>query len=67
MKTTKREAKKLLAIEADAELARFFGINNRQAVSQWPDDKPIPALRQYQLRELRPDLFGPPTTDKQAA
>lgn len=24
-----------------------------QAVSQWPDDEPIPPLREYQVRELQ--------------
>lgn len=28
----------------------------RGAISQWPDDGEIPLLREYQLRELVPDI-----------
>lgn len=31
-------------------IATFLGIKH-QAVYSWPMDKPIPALRQYQLRD----------------
>lgn len=37
-------------------IADIFGIVE-QAVQLWKDDKPIPQLRVYQLREKRPDLF----------
>ncbi len=40
----------------DADVARFFGVT-AGAVSQWPDDAPLPAGRQWQARALRPDLF----------
>lgn len=67
MDMTKREVKKALGIESDAELARFFGIG-RWAVGQWPADDPIPSGRQWQARALRPDLFGPqPAKRKRAA
>lgn len=56
MDMTKASVKAALGIKTEAELARFFDIR-RQAVYQWKDDRPIPALRQYELREKRPDLF----------
>ena len=59
MNWTKQQVKGALGIESDAELARFFGIRNRQAVNQWPAKQPIPAARQWQLALLRPDVFGP--------
>jgi len=39
-----------------AEVARFYGITDA-AVSAWSDDKPIPELREVQLRLRRPDVF----------
>nr|WP_240908386.1 MULTISPECIES: Cro/CI family transcriptional regulator [Stenotrophomonas] len=45
-----------MGFRTDAELARFFGIS-RSAVSQWPRDFPIPALRQYILHQRYPNLF----------
>ncbi|WP_162208493.1 helix-turn-helix domain-containing protein [Xanthomonas sp. NCPPB 1128] len=60
---TKQAVKKALKLETDAELARFFGIG-RWAVGQWKDEKPIPPLRQFQARDLRPDVFGPPPAKK---
>lgn len=56
MDMTKASVKNALGFGRDSELARFFNIR-RQAVYQWKDDEPIPALRQYELREKRPDLF----------
>ncbi|HGM7312204.1 TPA: hypothetical protein ACKP7W_000417 [Stenotrophomonas maltophilia] len=52
----KREVRTRLGFQTDAELARFFGIS-RSAVSQWPKDFPIPALRQYILHQRYPNLF----------
>jgi hypothetical protein len=67
MSITKALAKVLLEIETDADLARFFGIG-RWAVGQWLDDEPIPELRELQLRDRRPDLFGDtPKPAKRAA
>lgn len=40
-----------------AALARALKIKP-QAVQQWPAGKPIPELRQWQLKALRPDVFG---------
>ena len=58
---SKREVRRRLGFETDAELARFFGVS-RSAVSQWPREDPIPTLRQYMLRQLYPNLFaGKPT------
>jgi hypothetical protein len=56
MDMTKASVKTALGVETDAELARFFGIT-RAATHQWKDDEPIPELRQYALRDKRPDLF----------
>jgi hypothetical protein len=39
-----------------AELASALGITDK-AVYQWGDE--VPRLRQYELRELRPDVFSP--------
>ncbi|HDS1578671.1 hypothetical protein [uncultured Stenotrophomonas sp.] len=49
-----------MGFRTDAELARFFGIS-RSAVSQWPKNRPIPALRQYILHQRFPGLF--PSTE----
>lgn len=35
-----------------SELARRLGIN-RQAVTKWSSYKPIPRLREYQIREMQ--------------
>ncbi|MBH1433527.1 hypothetical protein I5U42_19720 [Stenotrophomonas maltophilia] len=53
---SKRQVRTRLGFRTDAELARFFGIS-RSAVSQWPKDFPIPALRQYILHQRYPGLF----------
>ncbi|PJL51618.1 hypothetical protein B9Y74_05585 [Stenotrophomonas maltophilia] len=53
---TKACVKKLLGLESDAELARFFDVS-RGAVFHWPDDEPIPDSRQWELKARRPDLF----------
>ena len=49
----------------DAGLADFFGIT-RAAVAQWPDDEPVPELRQLQARQRRPDLFQQPPAETAA-
>ena len=54
---TKRNAKVRLGFDTDAELAAFFNVT-AQAVSQWPDDEPIPRLRQLEAALMRPDLFA---------
>ena len=75
MNTTKAEAKRLLGIDTDAKLARFFGVT-RNAANLWGEDDPLPDARQWQLRALRPDLFptpaqlttpAPSASDQQAA
>ena len=53
---TKRAAKERLGFETDVELADFFGVT-AQAVGQWPDDAPIPRLRQLEAAMMRPELF----------
>lgn len=55
MSITKRSAREALGTN-DAGLAAFFQITPG-AVSQWPDDDPLPELRDAQLRLRRPDLF----------
>jgi hypothetical protein len=66
MNVTKRQAKKRLGFNTDADLARFFGVG-RWAVGQWLEDEPIPELRQFQLRDRRPDLFSNQPKRKRAA
>ena len=62
MEMTKTAVKSALGIETDAELARqFIPPIGRWAVGQWPDDKPIPESRQWQLRARFPDKFPAPT------
>lgn len=53
---SKGQVRTRLGFRTDAELARLFGIS-RSAVSQWPKDFPIPALRQYILHQRYPNLF----------
>jgi len=53
---TKRALKRAIGAK-DADLARFFSVTP-SAVSQWPEDLPLPEIRQWQLRALRPDIFG---------
>lgn len=53
---TKRNVKLRLGCETDVQLASIFGIG-RWAVGQWPDDKPIPEGRQWELRARYPQLF----------
>ena len=68
MEMTKREVKAALGLLTDAQLAREFVPNiGRWAVGQWPEDKPIPELRQYKLREKYPSVFGPAPERKKAA
>ena len=55
---TKKQLREALDA-TDAALAEFFGIT-RAAVAQWPDDEPIPELRQMQAMKRRPDLFAQP-------
>lgn len=40
---------------SDADLARWFGIS-QSAVSQWPEDAPIPERRALLVALKRPDL-----------
>lgn len=55
---TKASVKKLLGLESDAELARFFAVS-RGAVFHWSEDEEIPESRQWELKARRPDLFAP--------
>lgn len=52
---TKRQARELLRVDSDAEMARVFNVT-RSAVAQWPLDEPLPDKRQLQLaaRVVRP-------------
>lgn len=63
MKLTKRNVKKLLDIETDADLSRYFGLS-RGAAFFWGDDDEIPESHQMALLKSRPDLapkvFGQP-------
>lgn len=50
-----RKSSVIAALGSGQAVADLLGIS-RAAVSNWGDE--VPALRAYQLRELRPDLFG---------
>jgi hypothetical protein len=60
---TKTFLRKALSVDTDAALAQFFGIS-ASAVSQWPEDRPIPEIRQLQLEKRRPDLFAEPDAQR---
>ncbi|MCD0280497.1 hypothetical protein JWH04_16425 [Xanthomonas melonis] len=62
---TKRSAREALGFSRDVELAKFFG-TTKQAVSAWPEDRPLPEGRQWQARAIRPDVFGPPPANPDA-
>jgi hypothetical protein len=66
MDMTKAAVKAALEIETDAGLAALLGIG-RWAVGQWPADKSIPEARQWQLRAMRPDVFGPASAQQEGA
>ena len=57
MNMTKPEVRKALGLETDSQLADKLGVT-RSAISQWPDDAPIPMPRQWQLKAMHPDIFG---------
>jgi hypothetical protein len=57
MEMTKRSVKASLGFKKDIELARFLGIS-KQAVGQIGEDDALPEGRQWQVRALRPDVFG---------
>lgn len=56
MNMTKREVREALGFTLDRQLAEFFGVG-KAAVSNWPEDEPIPSGRQWQARAKRPDIF----------
>jgi len=59
MEMTKKQVKEALGIVTDADLARVFQPPiGRWAVGQWPDEEPIPAARQWELRARYPKVFG---------
>ena len=55
MNITKEKAIRLFG--GKAKLARALNIKP-SAVTQWKDGKPIPELRAYQIRELKPEAFS---------
>jgi hypothetical protein len=57
VKLTKRNVKRLLDIETDADLSRYFGLT-RGAAFFWKDDAEIPEVRQIALLKKRPDLIS---------
>ena len=58
MKTTvtKKQLRQALGFENDYEIAAFFEISP-SAVSQWPEDGPVPELRLLQAEKKRPGVF----------
>ncbi|MDQ3039743.1 MAG: hypothetical protein M3R16_08105 [Pseudomonadota bacterium] len=64
---TKSQVKAALGIQTDADLARQFTPPiGRWAVGQWPENEPVPAARQWELRARHPGKFGPAPADKAA-
>lgn len=56
---TKRQVKSALGIETDADLARQFTPSiGRWAVGQWPENRPIPKARRWELIAKFPDVFA---------
>jgi len=55
---TKSYVRTALGFTLDKELAEFFGVG-KAAVSNWQEDEPLPEVRQWQAKALRPDVFGP--------
>lgn len=58
MQYTKRQARELLGVDTDADLARFFGIH-RSALVRWPENQPIPAARQDILARVTKSDLSP--------
>ncbi len=52
-----KKATLLKRLRTNRAIAEILGISV-QAVTKWPDDKPIPPARLLQLKDKRPDLFG---------
>lgn len=56
---TKADAKRLLGLQTDVELSKWFADQpTKQAVGKWEDNAPLPDGRQWELHARRPDLFG---------
>ena len=67
MNMTKREVREALGFTLDKQLAEFFGVG-KGAVSNWHEEDPIPEVRQWQAKALKPALFGPaPKSKRQVA
>lgn len=57
MKTEILKEEAVAMFRTKAALARALGIE-RQAISQWPDNKPIPEKQALKIRyQLRPECF----------
>lgn len=54
---TKKDLRRLLGLDTDAELARYYGIS-RSSVSEWGDDDPVPELRVLQAMQRNPEKFS---------
>jgi len=53
MDMTKQDLMRVLGIESEASLARYFGVT-RSAVGQW---KEVPELRLLQAQQRNPERF----------
>ena len=56
MNITKTQVKKALGITTDTALADFFNVS-KQLVGRYPDDKPMPRVRQLELKANHKSLF----------
>lgn len=54
---TKPQLMEILGFKKQNELAEYYDISEA-AVSLWPDDKPVPELRELQARERNPEKFS---------
>ena len=58
MNPTIAEAKRLLSLTNNAQLARFLGLP-RQSMTKRKDDDPMPDSWCWRAAKKRPDLFSP--------
>lgn len=59
MNPTIAEAKRLLSLTKDAQLARFLELP-RQSMTKRRDEDPMPDAWCWRAAKKRPDLFAPP-------
>lgn len=63
---TKGQAKAVLGIDTDAELARHLGVSKQAISNLGGDEAVLPEGRQWQLRAQHPDKFPSPNKARAA-